>query len=163
MRYKNGAQCAARGGRQKGSIIRRDITKFRCWSSACYLLLTAHLLATATVSAQTDHPRVRTTLDPGAVITVGQPLTLVAEVTDDGLPRRRRPRTSVAAADSAAAADAPSSPEAAADSTEADTGPRLPARAPRHMAPWTWEQSSISGTPASSASARRPSMSAMEP
>ncbi len=76
---------------------------------------------------------------------VGQPLTLVAEITDDGLPRRRGAAAAARAAAAAAAAasddasssaeDASASAEAAADDeeddAEEDTGPRLPARALR--------------------------------
>ena len=90
---------------------------------------------------------------------VGQPLTLVAEITDDGLPRRRgaaaAARRAAAAAAAAAASDDESSSTDAADDTsptadaaspaaddasasadaeddaEEDTGPRLPAAAMR--------------------------------
>jgi hypothetical protein len=73
---------------------------------------------------------------------VGQPVTLLAEVIDDGLPRNRS-AVLRARADSAAAAgtveDAPDredtddavGDEEAADSAEVETGPRLPERALR--------------------------------
>ena len=101
---------------------------------------------TGALGAGTSSPETRSNVVPvlriiGArelTARVGQPLTLVAEVTDDGLPRRRRNRQSAAAADSAfaaatasVAADASSSTDAAADSTEGHTGPRLSARALR--------------------------------
>ncbi len=80
-------------------------------------------------------PAVRIIGDRELTARVGQPLTLVAEVTDDGLPRRRRDRSAAAAApaaaDSAAAGDSPVSDDAAAPSDEADKGPRLSARALR--------------------------------
>ena len=87
---------------------------------------------TGALGAGTSSPETRSNMAPVLRIIgdreltarVGQPLTLVAEVTDDGLPRRRRPRASLAAADSADA-------EAAADSTEGARGPRLSARALR--------------------------------
>ena len=85
---------------------------------------------TGALGAGTSSPETRSNMAPVLRIIgdreltarVGQPLTLVAEVTDDGLPRRRRSRASLAAADSA---------DVAADSTEGARGPRLPAGALR--------------------------------
>ena len=98
---------------------------------------------TGALGAGTSSPETRSNLVPVLRIIgdreltarVGQPLTLVAEVTDDGLPRRRRSNVLIdadSAATALAARDASSSPEAAAaDSREDATGPRLPARALR--------------------------------
>ena len=100
---------------------------------------------TGALGAGTSSPETRSNMGPVLRIIgdreltarVGQPLTLVAEVTDDGLPRRRRNRQSAAAADSAfdaqvaSTAGGSSSTDAATDSTEGDTGPRLSARALR--------------------------------
>ena len=85
---------------------------------------------TGALGAGTSSPETRSNLAPVLQIIgdreltarVGQPLTLVAEVTDDGLPRRRSASSS---------ADSSSSADEAADSTEADKGPRLSARALR--------------------------------
>ena len=109
---------------------------------------------TGALGAGTSSPETRSNLPPVLRIIgdreltarVGQPLMLVAEVTDDGLPRRRGSRNT-SSADSAAAADSSAvSATEAADSTadatertteasdstaEEDTGPRLPARALR--------------------------------
>ena len=82
---------------------------------------------TGALGAGTSSPETRSNVPPVLRIIgdreltarVGQPLTLLAEVTDDGLPRRR------------SASSAADSTDAAADSTEVDAGPRLPARALR--------------------------------
>ena len=87
---------------------------------------------TGALGAGTSSPETRSNVAPVLRIIgdreltarVGQPLTLVAEVTDDGLPRRRRARAS-------SSADLSSSADAAADSAEGNTGPRLSARALR--------------------------------
>ena len=86
---------------------------------------------TGALGAGTSSPETRSNLAPVLQIIgdgeltarVGQPLTLVAEVTDDGLPRRRSASSSADSSSSAA--------DEAADSTEADKGPRLPGRALR--------------------------------
>ena len=100
---------------------------------------------TGALGAGTSSPETRSNVAPvvrilgGRELTVrvGQPLTLVAEVTDDGLPRRRRLGES-SSADSAASADATvaadssrSNEDAANPDEEAGGGPRLPARSLR--------------------------------
>ena len=112
---------------------------------------------TGALGAGTSSPETRANVTPVLEIIgdteltarVGQPLTLLAKLTDDGLPRRGRSSQTVAAdsaadaaadAASAGAADSgaadsgaagPSAPQTAADNAEAATGPRLPARALR--------------------------------
>ncbi len=101
---------------------------------------------TGALGAGTSSPETRSNVGPvvrivgDRVLTarVGQPLTLVVEVTDDGLPRTRRSAASVATADSTAIARADSvaaanssSDDATADGAEADQGPRLSPRALR--------------------------------
>jgi hypothetical protein len=109
---------------------------------------------TGALGAGTSSPETRSNVTPVLEIIgdteltarVGQPLTLVAKLTDDGRPRRGRSSARVSADSAAdAAADAgaasagaansgaagSSASEAAADHAEADTGPRLSARALR--------------------------------
>jgi hypothetical protein len=101
---------------------------------------------TGALGAGTSSPETRSNVGPvvrivgDRVLTarVGQPLTLVVELTDDSLPRTRRSAASVATADSTAIARADSvaaanssSNDATAADAEADQGPRLPPRALR--------------------------------